>query len=915
MDDFAFEIEEEVETGFRLRGRQQEWCDAVEADLESGLQRLLFNAAGGVGKCLGKDTPIMMFDGSVKPVQCVSVGDLLMGPDSCSRRVESLARGHSELFEVTPTKGDSYVVNDSHLIALKASLGPGKKMNFGEKALLHGDNLFVRAHQFMEGSRSFRKSVVGWRSPAIIKWNQEPHPDLPPYILGAWLGDGTTGEPHFTVGDEEVYQEIKSYAKSIGARVTRSVYYSKGCYRASVVPVEKGWYKNKLKEALKSMGIYGLKSIPTRYKLGSVCDRQQLLAGLIDTDGSLMHGCYDFISITEKLSLDVCFIARSLGLAAYLTKVRKACQTGAVGTYYRVCISGDIDQIPCRIARKKACPRKQRKNVRHVGLSVRSIGRGEYFGFSVSGPDRLFLLGDFTVTHNSTCFAELARRAHVRQKKTLVIINREALVRQSAKRIANETGIEVDVEMASEHASPYAPIVMASVQTLGRVNRLTAFDPSHFDRVMVDECHLSMCDQWLRVMNWFVYGEQSLAEGWERPTDNVHTGLANVIGFTATPILEGKKNLMNWFQHESVNYPYFQAVQEGWLVGAEQRSIPVKIDLRNARKKQTDHGADLNTSDVTQALIPVIEQLADQMLENATDRKSMCFLPSVETSKMMADALSRRGFDACFVSGACEDGDEKTERFRAGGRGAVLCNAQIYNYGIDFPDVDCIGWFRPTLSRPFYLQGVFRGSRVLPGILDGLETVEQRIAAIAASAKKDFLIIDPLFQHEKFPLCDAYDLFAETPEIKEKMKADGLPPTQESAERAGRDMIKALEKAARKQANKEARRFKALDYAVSIGSEKLANYRPTLAWHSQPPSEGQLALLRRWGFDPSGITMKGLASEMIGTLTARKSLKLATPAQLNFMHKLGIPDGEASKLTEEAANAAITRAKAARGWA
>jgi superfamily II DNA or RNA helicase len=516
----------------------------------------------------------------------------------------------------------------------------------------------------------------------------------------------------------------------------------------------------------------------------------------------------------------------------------------------------------------------------------------------------------------STCFAELARRSHVHGKKSLVIINRESLVRQSAKRIANETGIEVDVEMADDHASPYAPIVVASVQTLGRVNRLTGFDPGHFDRVMVDECHLSMCDQWLRIMNWFVYGECSLAEDWERPTDNVNTGLASVIGFTATPIKEGKKNLMNWFQHESVNYPYFQAVQEGWLVNAEQVSIPVKIDLRHARRKQTELGTDLNTKDISEALIPVIEQLADQMvLENAMARKSMCFLPSVETSRMMAEALSRRGFDACFVSGACEDGDEKTERFRAGGKGSVLCNAQIYNYGIDFPAVDCIGWFRPTMSRPFYLQGVFRGSRVLPGILDGLETAEDRLCAIANSAKKNFLIIDPLFKHEDFPLCDAYDLYAESPEVKEKMKSDGLPPTQESAERAGRDMIKALEKAARKQANKKARKFDALSWAVNIGNEKLANYQPTLAWHSQPPTEGQLTLLRRWGFDPSGITMKGLASEMIGTLTARKSLKLATPAQLNFMHTLGIPDDEAAKLTEEAANAAITRAKAERGWA
>ena len=102
------------------------------------------------------------------------------------------------------------------------------------------------------------------------------------------------------------------------------------------------------------------------------------------------------------LAEDVKFIARSLGLAAYIKSCIKGCQTGAIGTYYRVYISGDCSIIPTRITRKMAKPRKINKNPLNVGIkSVEPVGVGEYYGFETDG-NHLFLLGDFTVVHNST---------------------------------------------------------------------------------------------------------------------------------------------------------------------------------------------------------------------------------------------------------------------------------------------------------------------------------------------------------------------------------------------------------------------------------------------------------------------------------------------------------------------------------
>jgi len=69
--------------------------------------------------------------------------------------------------------------------------------------------------------------------------------------------------------------------------------------------------------------------------------------------------------------------------------------------YHRVSISGHLDGIPCKVLRKKARPRKQIKNVLRTGFKIDPKNKGEYFGFEVVGPDNLFLMGDFTVAHNS----------------------------------------------------------------------------------------------------------------------------------------------------------------------------------------------------------------------------------------------------------------------------------------------------------------------------------------------------------------------------------------------------------------------------------------------------------------------------------------------------------------------------------
>ena len=73
----------------------------------------------GAGKCLKRGTPVIMYDGSIKLIEDVKVGDKLMGDDSTPRQVLDLGRGQEEMFDIIPTKGDKYTVNRSHILSLK----------------------------------------------------------------------------------------------------------------------------------------------------------------------------------------------------------------------------------------------------------------------------------------------------------------------------------------------------------------------------------------------------------------------------------------------------------------------------------------------------------------------------------------------------------------------------------------------------------------------------------------------------------------------------------------------------------------------------------------------------------------------------------------------------------------------------
>ncbi len=387
----------------------------------------------GAGKCLSLGTPILMYNGSIKNVEDIKVGDKLMGDDSKPRTVLSLARGREEMYDIIPIKGPKYTVNKSHILSLKYNtIKPsGIKGSGYTKKFEKGDILDISVDDYLNLSKYYHgrgSPLRGYRTKVNFRSKKV---ELDPYILGLWLGDGSKCLPQITNVDKEPLDYLFQFAEKHNLKATPI----KGDEIRYNISRKNKKEENYFLQQLRKMKLLNNKHIPKIYKCNSRRIRLELLAGFIDADGHQANKGFDICQKREILIDDIIFIARSLDLAAYKTECWKTCTNAKggpkKGKYYRTNIHGDTDIIPTKIKRKQAQKRKQIKDVTVYGIKVVPIGIDDYYGFEIDGNKR-FLLGDFTVTHNTTIALYLASQLGL---KTLVVVHKTFLQDQWYERI------------------------------------------------------------------------------------------------------------------------------------------------------------------------------------------------------------------------------------------------------------------------------------------------------------------------------------------------------------------------------------------------------------------------------------------------------------------------------------------------
>ncbi len=400
---------------------------------------VIIAARPSMGKCLGKGTRVMMFDGTLKRVEDVVVGDLLMGDDSTPRRVLSLARGREEMVWVRQTYGIDYRVNASHILSVKKSRSGDPEPR--------GTVTDIEVRDYLARSPKWQNDHKGYK--VAIEFPEREVP-LDPYFLGLWLGDGKSDSARVYSQDPEVVEYLHELAEARGETVT---VHDADRGPAYLVTGRRGGASrtDSVQARLREIGALGDKHIPHAYLATSRRQRLALLAGLVDSDGHRNAGHGGTIEITQtnkRLAEQVKRLCDSLGYrTSFEAKVARS-QTGFEGVVWRVRFNGDVSEIPTRVVRKTSPPWTDSRDWTVSGLTLEPDGVDDYYGFTIDG-NRRFLLEDGTVTHNTALSLAITRNAALHPEKPagVAYFSLEMSAQQLAQRLLTSEA-RVDAQRA-----------------------------------------------------------------------------------------------------------------------------------------------------------------------------------------------------------------------------------------------------------------------------------------------------------------------------------------------------------------------------------------------------------------------------------------------------------------------------------
>lgn len=655
--------------------------------------------------CHKKGTGILMYNGLIKNVEDVIIGDILIGPDSKPRNVLQLCQGKEKMYKITSIKGESFIVNENHILSL-ACTNEGKRYKSNTKK---GETTFVTVKEYLTKSKSWKHLRKLHKAPLLSFDKNNYNLPIPPYILGIILGDGCTlnGVINITNSDTEVISEFKKYAEDNGMCIRISEKKGNPASTFSIIKKENKYnrfFKNSILEIFRENNLSekgaAYKHVPQEYKISSIKNRLEILAGLLDTDGHLNGGCeYDFISKSETLTDDVIFLSRSLGLTARKSKEYKKCQTGFGDYYYRTCISGNVNIIPCKVERKKANERKQKKNNLVVGFLVENLDVDDFYGFKLDG-DHQYMTSDFFIHHNSGKSIIISNTIKEYQEPTIILQPNKEILEQNYEKYTSY-GFEASIYSASVGKKEVGDVTFATVGSI--VNNLDLFQNKKL--MLIDECDL-------------VNPKGGMYEECIRKLD------IPVIGYTATPYrlsTDGYGGSMLKFLTRTRPKVFSKVIyhiqnrelfDKGWLCKLHYWSIQ---GIDSSKLKPNSTGAEYDDEalqkyyDEIDFPDKIVTTVAKLLVNN---RKHILVF-----TRFVAEALyltTRIPNSAIITSETKKKDRERLLTDFKSGKIAVMLNVGVLTVGFDFPELDTVVIARPTMSLRLWYQMIGRGIRPHP---------------------------------------------------------------------------------------------------------------------------------------------------------------------------------------------------------
>ena len=305
--------------------------------------------------------------------------------------------------------------------------------------------------------------------------------------------------------------------------------------------------------------------------------------------------------------------------------------------------------------------------------------------------------------------AFIAKREMDRGSRTAILTPRIELFKQTHSTVSDICGAGNIAELRADgHWQRTKPIHIVSWTTLTRrTQKSTAWFPD-VERVLVDECHLSMAPKIREALEYYA------GRG------------VRVDGFTATPGRKTGKGLGAFYTEIKHITSVRQLIAQGKLTPCEYwgGALPDVTKLKS-------RAGDYETGKLAERCMVLVGDVIDNWLRLASDRRTVVFAVDIKH----AEALNERFLEVGVASGCVHNKmtDEARAKvvaeFRAGIL-QVLVNVTIASYGFDCPEVDCLVAARPTKSLVLWLQCLGRGMRTAPGkkeclVLDHADNTRQ----------------------------------------------------------------------------------------------------------------------------------------------------------------------------------------------
>ena len=513
--------------------------------------------------------------------------------------------------------------------------------------------------------------------------------------------------------------------------------------------------------------------------------------------------------------------------------------------------------------------------------------------------------------------------AHDFPGRVLWLAHRRELVEQPQKAYARLYGDWPEIEMGQWKANKRllhskCHLTIGSTQTLLR--RRHRWHPKDFDLVIADEAHHYAANSWKGVLDYFMSGNPD----------------ARMIGLTATPNRSDEAALGKTFDDVPVNNDLVWGINNGWLKPIDEHLVHIEdIDLSNLKVRE---GYDFTDRQLALLLREKKGHLKAAKPIIDTGLHTIIFVPakSANEENGMVRELAN------VLNGYCEEQGLRHQAFYVTcktqphvresllrqfkeGDLKYFVNVGIAGEGFDAPLIDCVATLRPTKSSLVYLQQIGRGTRPLPGVVDGLTTPEERVSAIAQSASPRLLVLDFVGncgKHRPITVVDA---------LGGNYDDDIVKKAVETAKAAGRsvNVAKLLEWSAKKALEEKQRQLSEAAVRKVTADVKytiqrfdpftimgVAQEREPGWFKGKSPTAKQKDVLLKRGVEPERVAGMSFhqASKLIGALFAAQDAGEASYKQAKLLAKYGEPvlrDGRRLKFDE--ASALITRIKD-NGW-